>query len=335
MNFVTLFLRSFVYLMIYAYLIKYGSWHSFGLGHLICASLSILDNLKPTKSVLFASVFMGTLLVSVEDLPGKILEQAFVITMPLLLGAFVSTVVWALAAFPTPTANAPSAERLALTTVRAVTAHFIPRRGAVAGNAAEPSGSDVFGVFFSSYMVLVLYYLQCKVGSFGSSGLAHAIYLILLYLEKVKPQKHILFATVLLVTIVFKSSDHPYKILDNFVLLLTMWYTLLLTVFLLGFWAFATSTHHVAVACWRRVTYFLSFLNFEDASRNDRLVTSPARATTVFDRLDAVDSYITSSCADRALSVDDSDTFFSLHSDNAKPKRWFCCVSWCGSGCRV
>lgn len=74
--------------------------------------------------------------------------------------------MWALAAFPTPTANAPSAERLALTTVRAVAAHFIPRRAAVAGNAAEPSGSDVFAVFFSSFMVLVLYYLQCKFKSF-------------------------------------------------------------------------------------------------------------------------------------------------------------------------
>ncbi|GJY42115.1 hypothetical protein Tco_0429385, partial [Tanacetum coccineum] len=49
------------------------------------------------------------------------------------------SVVWALAAFPTPTAYAPCAERLALTTVvrGAVTAHFAPRRGAVARNACQ------------------------------------------------------------------------------------------------------------------------------------------------------------------------------------------------------
>ncbi|GJT37986.1 hypothetical protein Tco_0937851, partial [Tanacetum coccineum] len=141
-------------------------------------------------------------------------------------------VVWALAAFPTPTANVPSAERLAVTIVRAATAHFSLRHGAVAGNAAEPSGSDVFGVFYSTFMFLVLCYLQCKVGSFGFSGLAHAIYLSLLYLEEVKPHRHILFATVLLVTIVFKSGDHPYKILDNFVELLTMWYIFVPTILL-------------------------------------------------------------------------------------------------------
>nr|GEV19170.1 hypothetical protein CTI12_AA039500 [Tanacetum cinerariifolium] len=246
---------------------------------------------------------MGTLLISVEDLPGKILEQAFAITLPLLLGAFITTVVWALAAFPTPTANAPtanvpSAERLAVTIVRAATAHFSPRRGAVAGNAAEPSGSDVFGVFFSSFMFLVLYYLQCKVGSFGFSGLAHAIYLSLLYLEEVKPHRHILFAIVLLVTIVFKSGDHPYKILDNFLELLTMSCILFPTVLLAGFWAWFTSTHHPAVAFWGWVTYCLSFLRND--IRNDRIVTSPARATTVFGRLNAVDSYVTSSFVDRA-----------------------------------
>ena len=71
--------------------------------------------------------------------------------------------MWALAAFPAPTANAPFAERLAHAIVRVVTAHFAPRRGAVARDAAaEPTDSDVFGVFYSSFMCLVLYYLLCK-----------------------------------------------------------------------------------------------------------------------------------------------------------------------------
>ncbi|GKD53355.1 hypothetical protein Tco_1286742, partial [Tanacetum coccineum] len=78
-------------------------------------------------------------------------------------------VVWALAAFPTPTANVPSAERLAVTIVRAATAHFSLRHGAVAGNAAEPSGSDVFGVFYSTFMFLVLGNLDgSRISGYGS-----------------------------------------------------------------------------------------------------------------------------------------------------------------------
>ena len=88
--------------------------------------------------------------------------------------------------------------------------------------------------------------------------------------------------------------------------------------------------------------------------RNDMLATCPAPATTVLGRLDGVDSFITSSyvnrafsveesdaffslnsnfltssCVDPAFPVDESETFFSLDSDNARPKRRFCCVSWC------
>ncbi|GKB97523.1 hypothetical protein Tco_0983660 [Tanacetum coccineum] len=80
----------------------------------------------------------------------------------------------------------------------------------------------------------------------------------------------------------------------------------------IGFWAWFTSTHHLAVTFWGWVTYCLSFLRLGNDIRNDRIVTSPARATTVFGRLNAVDSYVTSSCVERALSVDESDTFFSL-----------------------
>ena len=69
--------------------------------------------------------------------------------------------MWPRAAFSAPTANAPFAERLAHAIVRVVTAHFAPRRGAVARDAAEPTDSDVFGVFYSSFMCLVLYYLLC------------------------------------------------------------------------------------------------------------------------------------------------------------------------------
>nr|GEU91217.1 hypothetical protein CTI12_AA039500 [Tanacetum cinerariifolium] len=128
----------------------------------------------------------------------------------------------------------------------------------------------------------------------------------------------------------FKSGDHPYKILDNFVELLTMSYILVPTVLLAGFWAWFTSTHHLAVAFWGWVTYYLSFLRLGNDIRNDRIVTSPARATTVFGRLNAVDSYVTSSFVDRALSVDESKTFFSLNSDYPRPKKWFCCIDqWC------
>ncbi|GJZ09191.1 coronatine-insensitive protein 1-like protein, partial [Tanacetum coccineum] len=190
----------------------------------------------------FATIVMGTLLVSADDLPGKILEPALVIALPLLLGAFISTVVWALAVFPTPTAYAPCAERLALTTVvrGAVTAHFAPRRGAVARNAAEPTGSDVFRVFFSSLMCLVLYYLLYEVGSLCTFGLAHAMYLILLFLEEVKPQRHILAATVVLT-----SGDHPYETLNKFVWLVTVWYIFALTGLLWVAFVLLTTSHQL------------------------------------------------------------------------------------------
>ncbi|GJT40042.1 hypothetical protein Tco_0939907 [Tanacetum coccineum] len=309
-------------------LVKYGNWYTFGLEHIVCACLLSLEQ-KPTKSVLFATIVMGTLLVSADDLPGKILEPALVIALPLLLGAFISTVVWALAAFPTPTAYAPCAERLALTTVvrGAVTAHFAPRRGAVARNAAEPTD---------------------KVGSLCTFGLAHAIYLILLFLEEVKPQRHILAATVLLATIVFKSGDHPSETLNKFVWLVTVWYIFALTGLLGVVFVLLTTSHQLTTAVIRWLSSFVLFrwvmIFYRLAFRNDMLATFPAPATTVFGRLDGVDSVITSSCVDRAfsvdeletffsrdqaLSVDESETYFSLDSDNAKPKRCFCCVSWC------
>ena len=50
----------------------------------------------------------------------------------------------------------------------------------------------VFYLFMLCFWIFLTCVFTGKVGSFSSSGLTHAIYLILLYLEKVKPQKHIL-----------------------------------------------------------------------------------------------------------------------------------------------
>lgn len=323
----------------------------------MCACLLSIEHLKPTKRVLFATIVMGTLLISFDDLPGKILEPALVVVLPLLLGAFISTIVWALVAFPAPTANAPCAERLAVAIIRTVTAHFAPSRGAVARNAAEPTGSDVFGVFFSSFMGLVLYYLLYKVGNLCTFGLAHTIYLIVLFVEEVKPQRHILAATALLATIVFSSGEHPYETLNKFIWLFTVWYIFPLIGLLVGVFLLLTTSHKLTTIVLGWLTSFLPIrlaINlYRFVFRNDMLATCPAPATTVFGRLDGVDSFITSSYADRAFSVEESEaffsldsnfitscvdrsfpveeseTFFSLDSDNAKPKRRFCCLSCC------
>ena len=104
-----------------------------------------------------------------------------------------------------------------------------------------------------------MYVFTDKVGSLFTFGLAHAIYLIVLFLEEVKPQRHILVhllflvsivcyfpfeltrvsyfpvpllfkaATALLATIVFSSVDHPYETLNKFVWLVTVWYIFALT----------------------------------------------------------------------------------------------------------
>ncbi|GKE77179.1 hypothetical protein Tco_1543299, partial [Tanacetum coccineum] len=155
-----------------------------------------------------------------------------------------------------------------------------------ARNAAEPTGSDVFRVFFSSLMCLVLYYLLYK-ASLCTFGLAHAIYLILLFLEEVKPQRHILAAaTVLLATIVFTSGDHPYETLNKFVWLVTQC-------------GCFRASHHFSSTnqCCHGMGWLASFLPFRYvvnlyrlAFRNDMLAIFHAPATIVFGRLDGVDS---------------------------------------------
>ncbi|GKD36418.1 hypothetical protein Tco_1251927 [Tanacetum coccineum] len=63
-----------------------------------------------------------------------------------------------------------------------------------------------------------------KVGSYisFSSGPAHLLCLIVLYLEKAAPRKHVMVAIVMVLTIVISSHDHPSTILYKFVMSVTI-----------------------------------------------------------------------------------------------------------------
>ncbi|GJT16522.1 hypothetical protein Tco_0875228 [Tanacetum coccineum] len=130
--------------------------------------------------VKFATVILGTLVCSSKAYLVKILEEVSLIALPLVLVALLPMSVWVLMTYPTPAINAP--KRLALT--------------------IASDGTDVFVSFFTNFLFLVLYYLQLKVGSYLSSGLAHLLCLILLYLEIAALRKR-----VMIISLVLSSLD--------------------------------------------------------------------------------------------------------------------------------
>nr|GEU44082.1 hypothetical protein [Tanacetum cinerariifolium] len=237
--------------------------------------------------------------VRVDDYPDRILYEASIIALPLALVALFPTVFWVLITFQTPTVNAP--ERLASTIVRAVTTHLA-------------YGSDVYVVYFTNFLFLVLYYLQFKVGSYLFSGLAHLLCLILLFIEKVAPRKRIMVATVLLATIVLTSDDHPSEIVKKFVSLVT-------TVSILASIAFAAIVAAIVI-CTEQLNrklvmpvtqYLFAERDVGDVAaaargnvRNEMIASSRAPPTTVFRQLDAVDGVISPMCVEEAV-IDEPD----------------------------